>query len=289
MDTAAIECQVCLRSGNSQLHLYCPTCARNALYEPRVQHAQVLLTREALGKEVELVLNGGKRVAGTRSLQTSETMNGHISSRITYERAEAECAHSTERTRTVLSHVEALRTQTKLIKDDIAKRKASLSQRQKVLTSIKQELVQQKVKVVEPLQKGYGNTENRWNALHNKSAESRIFLCREAARLYGLQQRKRKKGVPGRDSYLIGGVPIVDLRDINSKTPSCRAYLASNISSANILPTSRDSCPDYSFNHLSRPPPPLDIALPLPPYACRDNTPVNQQSACSDLFSAVLL
>jgi Vacuolar sorting 38 and autophagy-related subunit 14 len=54
------------------------------------------------------------------------------------------------------------------------------------------------------------------DALHARTAESRFFLCRETANLYGLVQRKRRKGAGGRDAYFIGGVPIVDIRDINS-------------------------------------------------------------------------
>ena len=216
MDTATIECQVCLRSGSSRRPFLCPTCARNALYEPRIQHAQILLSREALGKEIEQVLSTVQEVVGTANVRKSRVADAKRPPSLVYDRAQARQLESKERTQTILSHVEALRDQTKEMKDDIAKRKASLIQRRRVLTSTRQELLQQETKAVDPLQKYIEKIESRWNGVHNMTADARIFLCREAASLYGLHQRKRKKGVPGRDSYLIGGVPTVDLRDVHS-------------------------------------------------------------------------
>ena len=134
----------------------------------------------------------------------------------TVHRAVSEQVVSENKTQSVLSHVEALREETQQIKSDIAARKARLLRRRSEFNSAKQELSQSQASAVEPVDKSIKRTEHRWEVMHHKTAESRLFLCREVALLYGLQQRKRKKGGLGRDIYLIGGVPIADLRDLNS-------------------------------------------------------------------------
>ena len=134
------------------------------------------------------------------------------------ERAAAEQAVSEERTQEIHDHVKALREEIQNTKAEIAARKARLQKRRSEFASAKQ-LSKGQTGAVENVEKGTLRTKHRWDTLHNKTAESRLFLCREAALLYGLQQRKRKKGGLGRDVYFIGGVPIADLRDINSMGP----------------------------------------------------------------------
>lgn len=55
---------------------------------------------------------------------------------------------------------------------------------------------------------------SRSKTLHGRIAEARGYLCREAAGLYGLRQKRRKSG---RVDYVIGGVAIPNyLTDLNS-------------------------------------------------------------------------
>ena len=176
--------------------------------------AQTLLRTEALGKEVEqnVAANSEREKArsstGTRTSDLSASWNVH--------RATSEQIISEEKMRTSLSHIKSLREETRKIKSEIAVRKAKLSRRRSEFTSAKQELSQSQASAVEPVDKAIKRTEHRWDVMHHKTVESRLFLCREVALLYGLQQRKRKKGGLGRDVYLIGGVSIPDLRDLNS-------------------------------------------------------------------------
>ena len=134
----------------------------------------------------------------------------------TIDRAASDQVISEDNTKTVMTHIEALREETEKIKAEIATRKVRLLRRRSEFASAKQELSKSQTSAIEPVDKGIKRTENRWDVIHNKTAESRMFLCREVALLYGLHQRKRKKGGLGRDIYYIGGVPIADLRDLNS-------------------------------------------------------------------------
>lgn len=218
-----MECEICLRPATSRLPFNCTSCARNAVYEPRLQHARVLLQKEALGNDVEQAVTRAQGRGGTGSLpKSARSTDASVPNRLYVGRLASEQHESAERTQTILGHVEALREGMKEIKTDIAKRKALLTQRRFALATAKKELGRQESTAAEPIEKSMAKTENRWQATHKMSAEARIFLCREAAQLYGLKSRKRQKGEVGRDSYMIGGVPIVDLRDINSMAPQPR-------------------------------------------------------------------
>ncbi|MCJ1435852.1 hypothetical protein MMC27_005228 [Xylographa pallens] len=212
METLEICCQVCHRPGTSILSLNCATCARNVLYEPRLQHVQSLLSKEALGREVEHALTAGRN-------PRSAPYGARSSARISYETSTSQLSEVIERTKTVLDHVDILQDQTKEMRLDVAKRKAAQESRRRALTSAKRDLAEQEGKAMEPIQKAIAKTNFTWDILHAETVKSRVFLCREVASLYGLQQRKRRKGVSGRDTYLIGGVPIVDIRDINNTDP----------------------------------------------------------------------
>ena len=210
-----MQCDVCQRPPNNRLSFNCTLCARSALYQPRVQLAQTLLQTEALGKEVEqnvIVVSQAKKAtktAGTKAPELNPTW--------TVQRAAAEQTASEEKTRHIYDHVQTLREEIQNTKADIAARKKILQRRRSDLASAKQELSQGRLHTGEDVEKGMRRTEQRWDTLHQRTAELRIFLCREVAILYGLQQRKRKKGGLGRDVYVIGGVPIADLRDLNSE------------------------------------------------------------------------
>ena len=209
-----MPCEICCRSPSSRLPFNCTLCARDALYQPRIQLVQTLLHIESLEKEVETNVVDTSRKGKARSSPGIRHVD--MNSTWTIHRVASEQLISETKTQTLVSHVEALHEETQNIKSEIAARKARLLRRRSEFTSAKQELSRSQASAVEPVNKSIKRTEHRWDVMHKKTAESRLFLCREVALLYGLQQRKRKKGGLGRDVYLIGGVPIADLRDLNS-------------------------------------------------------------------------
>lgn len=210
-----MQCDVCQRSPSNRLPFNCTLCARSALYQPRIQLAQTLLQTEALGKEVEQNVTGVSQT--NKATKNATTKAPGSNPTWTVQRAAAEQRASEEKSRHIYDHVQTLREEIQKTKADIAARRKALQRRRSDLASAKQELSRCRPHPVEDVEKGMRRTEQRWDTLHHKTAESRVFLCREAAVLYGLQQRKRKKGGLGRDVYIIGGVPIADLRDLNSK------------------------------------------------------------------------
>ena len=215
MDITGPQCQVCLRTPENKLLFFCPTCARNALYELRLKHAQVLLSKEALAKEIESIALAQNSDGGKISLkEPSSEATLRPGNRVVLEETRSAVARSKTRTTALLDECTVLRSQVEKSREHIVRRKADIASRRSGYNAAS-ELFEDKDKAVRPLQQEISTTEASWNRLHTRTAEARVFLCREAAALYGLQQRKKRKGIPGRDLYIIGGVPIVDLRDLN--------------------------------------------------------------------------
>lgn len=215
-----MQCDICRCPASSRLPVNCTLCARNALYHPRVQLAQALLRREQMGNEVGQTAESAARLNPAPLSKASKPLEPQSDTQpgITWTigRAAAERVLSIETKETTLRHVQILRDEIRNTRNEIAERKARLQRRRSEFASAKQELSQGQASGIEPVAKGIQRTSHRRSRMHEKTAESRLYLCREAALLYGLQQRKRKKGGLGRDVYFIGGVPIIDLRDLNS-------------------------------------------------------------------------
>lgn len=211
-----MQCDICCRPASSRLPVNCTLCARDALYQPRVQLAQALLQKEELGKEVEQLTLTPSRPGKTPASKAAKQQEPQLSIAWTLQRAAAEQVLSDGKTESTLRHVQILRDEIRKTRDKIAERRTRLKRRRSEFASAKQELLQSQANATEPIDKGLRRAQHKRGVMHNKTAESRLYLCREAALLCGLQQRKRKKGGLGRDVYFIGGVPIADLRDLNS-------------------------------------------------------------------------
>lgn len=214
-----MQCDTCHRQPSSRLPFNCTLCARDALYQPRVQLAQALLQKDEIGKEVEQNVADVAKSSKDYNAKSIKRSEPKPNPSWTVQSAAAERALSDDRTASSLDHVQILRDEIRKTRDDISERKARFQRRRSEFASAKQELSRKQNSGTEPVDKGIRRTEHRWGLMHKKTAESRLYLCREAALLYGLQQRKRKKGGLGRDVYFIGGVPIADLRDLNSMQP----------------------------------------------------------------------
>lgn len=210
-----MNCDVCHRPASSKLPFLCSTCVRNDLYGLRLENVNVLLQKEELGRQVEEVINGTKAGDASRGGEDVEAVD-KTAGRWTIETARASQAESAERTRTIHDHIEILKKEIKDGKEDISKRKASIAQRRSDAESANHQLGQRRATTLSGAEKSIKKTEQLWNSLHAKTSESRGLLCREAADLCGLRQRKRMKGVVLREDYAIGGVGILDLREMNS-------------------------------------------------------------------------
>ncbi|EPS26041.1 hypothetical protein PDE_00977 [Penicillium oxalicum 114-2] len=228
-----MSCSVC-SSAHSRQPLLCPTCARNHLYPLRLENAQILLEKERLGQEIAAA------VAHESTPQTQSTPKQVHSSQNQSSPAWAlqvlssRQASSSARKDDLQRQVDILKDEIKAKRIDILERQALLSRRRSDAESAQYELAEREASVLTNIQNTTKRTEHLWHTLHSKTAEARIFLCREAALLYGLRQRTSKRS-DGRHSYVLGGLGIIDLKDLNGASPVQISTSLSNVARLLVL------------------------------------------------------
>ena len=179
----------------------------------------MLLQKEAHKKEVEQALtlrakDDVKRPGSPNIFQKVAANKSH--SRIILEDIRAKGLKSKDQAEKISSNVRELQEQNKKLREAALARRKTIAERRAQLSTAQNMLSHKQVTAPEPIKKATAKVQAQWNSLHIFDVDSRIFLCKEAATLLGLKQRKRKKGAPGRDIYMIAGVQIPDLRDLNS-------------------------------------------------------------------------
>jgi hypothetical protein len=209
-----MQCDICLRTGGQKLPFLCPTDARNQLYDPRIQLAQVLIEKDALDQQVSTLLTS--RPTGEQDGEPGIS-RPHVD-KIFTEKEQAE-----DRTQQIIAHADELRTNIEKAREEIARRKAAISRRRSEREVVSNGLEARRSRQMEDIEKVVRMTKYKWNQAHYITASSRAFLCGEAAKLYGLRKIWRNNGA---EEYRIGGVGIVDLRAMNSKFASCSYFCA---------------------------------------------------------------
>ncbi|KAF5863400.1 hypothetical protein ETB97_010158 [Aspergillus alliaceus] len=190
-----MSCHVCSRAPTSRLRYLCPTCARNQLYQLRIETARVLLEKESLEHQID------NAVSSINTFEVPFDQSGAGNSRIQDEDHRVwvmqtianEKAKSSTRTKTLASQIETLQLEIRDKQRHISERKLTLARRRSDAGSAKYQLVDREAATLSSIQNNAKRTDHLWNSLHSKTAEARIFLCREAAYLYNLRQRLRKK------------------------------------------------------------------------------------------------
>lgn len=214
-----MSCHVCSRGPTSRIRHFCPTCARNCLYDLRVQHATVLLEKQSIGKQIEHAT-----VAGRALKESSDDSSENWSSNkevdlniLTTQAITNETNRSSARINLLAEHIDSLRLEIENKQVDLSKRRSALAQRRSGADSATYQILDREAATLLSVENNTRRTDHLWHSLHSKTAEDRIFLCREAANLYGLRQKVKKKDGELKEMYTIGGMPITDLRDLNGK------------------------------------------------------------------------
>ncbi|KAJ5884097.1 uncharacterized protein N7473_010983 [Penicillium subrubescens] len=229
-----MSCLIC-NSAHSRQPFLCPTCARNHLYQLRLGNTRVLLEKESLGRQIELAVS--REVSQKTPSIPSEGLStdDHKSSPCwALQTISSRQAASSSRRESLAQQIEELKEDLKAKKADISEREANLSRRRSDAESALYQLGEREATILTGVQNTTKRAEHLWHNLHSKTAEARIFLCREAAHLYGLRQKTSRKG-DGRHSYVLGGITIVDLKDMNSATPAQISTSLSNIAHLLVL------------------------------------------------------
>ena len=210
-----MQCSLCARSLGPKLPAHCPACARYSLYEPRAENIRALLGREASSREVENVISDSWRDDADKSATQTGRSYG-VASRWDIKQVSATVRNLEGCHGEIQAQAEILKVEIQNARADISKLKSSLNHRREDFASVTHNIEARRKSTLESIEKSIKRTVYRAEQQHLKTAESRIFLCREAAKLYDLRQRRRRRGNTVKEEYVIGGVGIVDLRDLNS-------------------------------------------------------------------------
>ncbi|OQD79480.1 hypothetical protein PENANT_c050G10074 [Penicillium antarcticum] len=228
-----MSCSICSCAPHSRLALHCPTCARNQLYRLRIETTQVLLENEALGRQIETVVTSAGSPDQVESQQESPNMDNKGSPRWDLQTISSRHSESLAK-RELLSHqIESLKSEVRAKNNEISERKELLARRRSDAESAKYQLEDRENAIVAGIQNTSKRTEHVWHSLHSRTAESRIYLCREVANLYGL----RKTAIKGQaqEIYVLGGGSVIDLRDMNGVPPEQISTSFSNIAHLVII------------------------------------------------------
>ncbi|KAJ5728571.1 uncharacterized protein N7483_003079 [Penicillium malachiteum] len=229
-----MSCHIC-HSTHSRSPFLCSTCARNRLYQLRLEHTQILLEKESLGRQIELaVASNGPHTQHSQVEETPSQGAGDSSRFWELQTISNKEACATIRVEAVSQHLTKLKDEIEAKKIDIAKRKERLARRRSDAESAQYQLGEREGTILTGIQNTAKRTEHLWHNLHIKTAESRIYLCREAAHLYGLRPKTARRG-DTRPTYVLGGLQILDLRDMNGSTPAHISTSLSNIARLLVL------------------------------------------------------
>lgn len=208
-----MECDICSRSSQQAIDLLCAACARNAIYLPRLEHAQLLLDKDSLNRKLEERINNslpeGSDVAADGDLKIGrENWKAHMEGIYTNE-TQKRIAAAKDGQGHMRDEIAELRHQIEALKNRIAEKKQTLEGIERVMPIRRDSYI--------------GNVSgtntkalSSLSRIQQKSAEDRAKLCREAASLMRLRQRRRQRDVLARDQFSIAGLTLPDLREISN-------------------------------------------------------------------------
>ncbi|KAK8256640.1 UV radiation resistance protein and autophagy-related subunit 14-domain-containing protein [Phyllosticta capitalensis] len=217
-----MECDICAKDLNPKVRVHCPTCARAALYNLRIDLATVLLEKETLGKHVEAVVSGTDDQAGQAISLGEILVDTHESSkRVAVEREYTKAAESQERVRQITEQADLLRKHLEDGKREISARKAAISQRRSDLESATYNIDERRGKDLANVKSAIRAVKEADDVGHRDDIRSKVWHCKHAAEVAGLKQRRRRtRDGQIKTEYYMGGVCVYDLRDLNKASPA---------------------------------------------------------------------
>ena len=207
--SSAMECSICNRDSAAQLGLNCASCARTALYGPRLESARALLERQSLSSRIEAVTG-----FPAEDVDEIDTLTQAHAWKAELHNAQRHADTGSLRERdtvivTLKATIENMREEVKVKGDQLRKRKAELSSTRSSTEGREHKQTDRKNDIVLRGQKSS-------ITVHDRSTDSKNFLCREVATLLRLRQRRSRKNDIVREHYLIAGFIVPDLRSINN-------------------------------------------------------------------------
>ncbi|KAH7156332.1 UV radiation resistance protein and autophagy-related subunit 14-domain-containing protein [Dactylonectria macrodidyma] len=196
-----MDCDICNRSHDTnRLPFLCTVDARNQIYEGRMNNLHLLIENEALQKQLSELL--------------ADTT---LPSKDSKETLQAQQRLAEDRTTQILAAADKLRNDIKAAQEEIKAKKTAITRRRSDIAAVSSGLMERRAKQQKEVDRASSIFRYRWSQTAEDMSGTRAFLCREAAHLCGL--KRVNKGSPDQFEYHLGGLPIVDLTDMNSLSP----------------------------------------------------------------------
>jgi Vacuolar sorting 38 and autophagy-related subunit 14 len=214
-----MECDVCGRSQTPKLPFHCPTCARSALYTLRIEHAELLLDKESMGRKVQAVVKNGSSVARENvSLAGAIVDTTECGTTCEVEQMRSETIALEERISLIAQRADTLRKEMEEHRRKISEKKSEIKQRSSDWESATYGLGERSAKELETAQSAIRRRLRRWDLTHQDIVTGRVSLCKAAAGLACLKRGKRIESGRKIEFFTIGAdIPIFDLRDLNGR------------------------------------------------------------------------
>jgi hypothetical protein len=192
-----MACDICQRGHDAKrLPFLCAVDARNQAYEGRIKHLQVLVENDSLRSRIhELLADPVPTSSEALEILRSQQMMAE------------------DRTAQIVQAADKLRNEIKAARDEIKSKKEALSRRKSDLAAVSDGLKERRARQQQEVERSTQMLKFRWSQSAKDMVDTRIFLCDEAASVYGLK-RLVKRGNKNPE-YQIGGLPVVDLVSMN--------------------------------------------------------------------------
>lgn len=223
-----MECSICSRRHSDKYPFYCTTCARNAIYGPRVENVKILIDKDHLSKDIE-------RLTTTSADGNASSEPSEVSPRWVLEEHRTATLQSQHKATTLQEHRKSLATEIAKLKEELSQRKALLNKRRSTLDTIYNTVPRRRQELIDKVDGKVRQQEEELELNHRKTKESRAFLAREAAALLRLRHVRIEKSGKIRDSYSIGGIFLPDLREINNTRPEELTTALTNLAHLLVL------------------------------------------------------
>lgn len=220
LNTNGVECAICEKDSADVTHFLCAGCARSSAYLARLEHARVLLEKQSLHDVIINLTSSESSEEGRGDDQDQKIWAAEL-----LQLKLNETKKSVDQTRHKIGEV----------KQDVHDLKADVSQLKAQVEKRKQSLaVVNDVPRPEHQDKSSKITSSLAH-LQSKAIVNRAVLCREAASLMRLRQRRRQAGTNGREQYSIAGLTLPDLREISNVRCTDLSAVLSSVAHLTIL------------------------------------------------------
>ena len=211
-----MRCAICSARPLTDTDLQCASCARAALYPIRIRHAKVLLEREQASGKVEAAIEDAKTTSHWRQ---SDGLERAAATRLKVEEDVSQLAQARANAERITKHAANLREQMEEYNTLLNDRRKALMRRRKSLGAAKSELQELCGATLSPARSHVSKARADLDAVAKSNRSLQSARCKASALLAGLQRLPRRSLNGQNDDYRISGIPLVDLRQLNTRSP----------------------------------------------------------------------